>query len=102
MNHRYSPTQLSRVLDQALMYQCACPAQVCRAIFELRELHDYQHACGNDTANDAQVHGTIADATARAHAELEECLSAVLALEGWDAQTLTMPEALRKKVARAV
>jgi hypothetical protein len=84
------------------MYQCACPAQVCRAIFELRELHDYQLNCGNDSANDEAVHSTIADATERAHAVMEECLSAVLQLEGWDPATLAMPHALRKKVARAV
>lgn len=84
------------------MYQCACPAQVCRAIFELRELHDYQRNCGNDTQNDVAVHSSIADATERAHAVMEECLTKVLSLEGWDPATLAMPESLRKKVARVV
>lgn len=84
------------------MYQCACPAQVCRALFELRELHEYQRNCANDTRNDVAVHAAIADATVQAHGVLEECLSSVLALEGWDAETLTMPDTLRKKPARPV
>lgn len=82
------------------MYQCACPAQVCRAIFELRELYDYQRRCGEDTANDRAVHESIALATARSHEAMEACLAEVLKLEGWDLATLQMPEALQKKVAR--
>ena len=42
MKEKYNASQVSKVIDQALVYQCACPAQVCRAIFELRELHEYQ------------------------------------------------------------
>lgn len=84
------------------MYQCACPAQVCRAILELRELHEYQLNCKNDTQNDVAVHSEIARATESAHATLEECLRVVLQIEGWDAATLTMPEQLRKKIARAI
>ena len=96
MKERYAAAQVSRVLDQALIYQCACPAQVCRAIFELRDLYDYQLDCINDTATDREVHETIAAATERAHAEMEECLARVLEIEGWDPQTLTLPEGLRK------
>ena len=100
MKERFDAAQVSRVLDQALVYQCACPAQVCRAIFELRELHDYQLNCGQDTANDQAVHSAIAEATERSHAVMEECLAQVLELEGWDLHTLTMPDALRKKTAK--
>ena len=97
MQERYTATQISRVLDQALIYQCACPAQVCRTIFELRELYDYQRNCANDTANDRLVHEAIAQATARAHETMENCLTEVLAIEGWDPATLALPESLRKK-----
>jgi hypothetical protein len=100
MRERYSADQISRVLDQALVYQCACPAQVCRTLFELRELHDYQRACANNSDNDRQVHDTIAAATEQAHALMEDCLARVLAIEGWDPQTLTLPEQLRHKVRR--
>lgn len=100
MNERFSATQISKVIDQALMYQCACPAQVCRAIFELRELYEYQINCANDTANDRLVHETIAAATEKSHTLMEECLARTLEIEGWDLATLTMPESLRKKPAK--
>ncbi|QJW84015.1 hypothetical protein HK414_08995 [Ramlibacter terrae] len=97
MQERYTAAQVSRILDQALIYQCACPAQVCRAVFELRELFDYQRQCANDTDNDRRVHEAIAAATEQAHATMEACLAQVLEIEGWDPQTLTLPAALRKK-----
>ncbi len=102
MQEQYTSAQISKVIDQALVYQCACPAQVCRAIFELRDLFDYQVSCANDTANDRLVHDAIAAATERSHEAMEACLTKVLEIEGWDPQTLTLPEALRRKPARSV
>ena len=93
---------MSKVIDQALVYQCACPAQVCRAIFELRELHEYQMNCANDSVNDELVHMTIAQATERAHELMEDCLTSILDIEGWDKTALTMPEALKKKPAKNI
>jgi hypothetical protein len=100
MKEQFTAVQVSKVLDQALLYQCACPAQVCRAIFELRELYEYQKNCGNAAEQDRQVHERIALATERAHAEMEACLERVLEIEGWDRATLEMPQRLRKKPAR--
>lgn len=102
MKTRYTDDQISRVLDQALTFQCACPAQVCRAIFELRELFDYQRNCANDTANDRRVHDAIAAATERAHEAMEHCLTEVLEIEGWDPAKLELPEALRRKVRKPI
>ena len=67
MKERFNASQISKVIDQALVYQCACPAQVCRAIFELRELYEYQMNCANDSVNDQLVHNTIALSTEKAH-----------------------------------
>ena len=97
MHKKFDTLQVSKIIDQALVYQCACPAQVCRAIFELRELHDYQTACISDPATDDLVHTTIAATAEKTHALMEECLTEVLKIEGWDLSTLTMPDALRKK-----
>jgi hypothetical protein len=102
MKERFNPSQISRVIDQALVYQCACPAQVCRTIFELRELYEYQMNCANDTANDQLVHNTIAAAAEKAHVLMEECLKQILEIEGWDTQNLVMPEALKKKPAKSL
>lgn len=101
MQTKYNDAQLSRVIDQALVYQCACPAQVCRAIFELRELYDYQMKCATDSTNDQSVHHTIAETAAQAHEAMEKCLERVLEIEGWDPENLVMPDGLRKKTAKS-
>ena len=97
MKEQFSSLQISKVIDQALFYQCACPAQVCKAIFELRELHDYQINCASDAGNDERVHQAIALATEVAHQTMEACLQEILAIEGWDQVTFEMPQALKKK-----
>ncbi len=102
MKEQFDAAQISKVIDQALVYQCACPAQVCRAIFELRELYEYQMNCANDSVNDALVHRTIAAATEKSHEVMEACLKKILEIEGWDQVTFTMPQALKKKPARAL
>lgn len=102
MKYQFDSFSLSRIIDQALVYQCACPAQVCRSILELRELYDYQRDCANDSVNDRSVHDTIAEATSLAHETMEQCLDQILVIEGWDKTTLTMPESLRKKTAKAL
>ena len=102
MKEQFNSSQISKVIDQSLIYQCACPAQVCRAIFELRELYEYQMNCANDSANDGLVHGTIALATEQAHAIMEDCLNRILDIEGWDKNLLVMPEALKKKTVKNI
>jgi len=97
MKEQFNPAQISKVIDQAPVYQCACPAQVCRAISELRELYDHQINCANDPVNDELVHQTIAAATERAHEKMEACLKKILEIEGWDLSTFAMPEGLKKK-----
>lgn len=96
MNERYSRSKLVRIIEQAMIYQCACPAQVCKALFEVRKLYDYQQACLTRSETDRTVHERIAAACERNHAELEQCLEDVLRLEGWDPETLTMPAGLDK------
>ncbi|MFC5496549.1 hypothetical protein ACFPOE_03305 [Caenimonas terrae] len=102
MKQHFDPSQISRIIDQSLTYQCACPAQVGRAIFELRELHRYQMECLNDTDNDVLVHRAIAQATERSHALMEECLLRVLQVEGWDLQTLAMPPQLKARQLKSL
>ncbi len=102
MQNQFNPDQISKVIDQALVYQCACPAQVCKTIFELRELYDYQKNCANDTANDKRVHDAIAKAAEDAHRIMEACLQEILAIEGWDMNNLDMPATLRKKPRKSI
>lgn len=102
MKEQFNPSQISKVIDQALVYQCACPAQVCRAIFELRELYEYQMNCASDTVNDELVHKTIAQATEKAHELMEDCLHKILEIEGWDKKSLVMPESLKRKPVKTL
>lgn len=96
MQLRYSRAQLIKIVEQAQVYQCACPAQICKAISQLRDLYEYQQECLTQTDTDRAVHERIALSCARNHAELEQCLEDVLQLEGWDPATLTMPPGLDK------
>lgn len=101
-DHLYTDQQLDRIRGQAAIYQCACPAQVCAGIAAMRKLHNYQTRCMDATDIDRAVHQRIAEAAAKAHAELERCLDEVLKLEGWDAATLTMPEKLQKRLLDSI
>lgn len=100
MKQQFSASQVSKVIDQALMYQCACPAQVCKSIFDLRELFDYQMNCASDDINNALVHHTIAAAAEVSHEIMEECLKKILEIEGWDQTNFIMPESIRQKVPK--
>ncbi len=92
---RFSDRQLRQIVEEAFVYMCACPAQVAEQILKLRGLHAYQQSCLDQGPVTAKVHRLIAASTARAHADLEGCLEDILTLEGWDMDSLTMPETLR-------
>lgn len=96
----FTERELVHIVEEGLVYMCACPAQVADGLRKLRELYRYQLNCLQDPNNVSIVHQTIADSTIVAHAELQECLSKVLVLEGWDRATLSMPEGLRKRQMR--
>ena len=98
----YSSEDISRIIDQALVYQCACPAQIATTLLELRDLFDYQVKCGEADDTNARVHDAIAAATLEAHARMERCLDEVLEIEGWDRKTLTMPAQLRKRPTKSL
>jgi hypothetical protein len=99
---RFSDDDVHGILDQAMVYVCACPAQVCKAILEERSVFDYQAGCLDMTDTDASVHRTIAEAIQRSHPILEECLHQVLTLEGWNMSTLEMPQTLQKRMIDAI
>ena len=102
MKEQFNASQISKVIDQSLVYQCACPAQVCKAIFELRELYDYQMNCASDSINDRAVHQAIADAAEQSHDIMENCQRRVLEIEGWDTATFAMPESMKKKPGKPI
>lgn len=98
MKKVFSDEQLIHIRNQALIYQCACPAQVCVAIDGIRKLHDYQLACLEATNVDCAVHNRIKDSAEHNHAELERCLTDILRIEGWDMDKLTMPPDMKKRL----
>lgn len=95
LQQQFSHEQLLRILDQSLVYECACPAQVCRQLLALAELYQYQLQCADRNDTDRRVHQAIAEGTRLAYAAMECCLGEVLDLEGWDRDTLTLPASLR-------
>ena len=97
MQLRYPREALHKIVEQAMIYQCACPTQVCKAIGQMRELHRYQQDCLTASDTDHAVHRRIAAAAELAHRELEQCLEDVLKLEGWNPATLEMPADLPKR-----
>jgi hypothetical protein len=102
MNPLYSKEQLTHIREQAMIYQCACPAQVSKLLSEMQRLYKYQTDCLNQTDVDFLVHSNIAEATRKAYPIIEQCMTDVLRLEGWDMATLTMPESLRKLTLDAI
>lgn len=99
MEQQFPDSALTSIRRQAIVYACACPAQVSQAIGQLRQLHEYQTQCLNESPLDASVHRRIAESVERAHAEMERCLADILAMEGWDPVTLEMPATLQKRIA---
>ncbi|OYU46464.1 MAG: hypothetical protein CFE44_02000 [Burkholderiales bacterium PBB4] len=97
---RFTDTELYSVIEQGMIYMCACPAQVADGVRKLRELYRYQLQCLKSPDNDSAVHTTIARSVIEAHATLQTCLEDVIALEKWDRTTLKMPPNLRQRQMR--
>ncbi len=95
---KFTDAQLSHIIEQGMVYMCACPAQVAEAIRKLRELRSYQIRCLSDSSNDGRVHQAIADKVSTAHNTMQECLEDIIRMEGWDRETLEMPANLRKRL----
>ena len=102
MKQQFEPSQISKLIDQSLVYQCACPAQVGKAIFELRDLYRYQMECLIDSDNDVQIHRAIAEATEKSHALMEACLARVLQIEGWNLATFELPPQIKRKMRKSL
>ena len=93
----FSDAELGKVIEQSMIYMCACPAQVADSVRKLRELYRYQIRCISNPENDKAVHTEISKSTIAAHSTMQDCLVQIIALEGWDRQRLEMPEGLRKR-----
>lgn len=94
---RYTDSDLVSIIEQGLIYMCACPAQVAEALLKIRALHKYQQTCLSNMENDSAVHATIAKSTVQSHHIMQDCLDTIIALEKWDRDTLKMPENLRQR-----
>jgi bisphosphoglycerate-independent phosphoglycerate mutase (AlkP superfamily) len=94
---RYTDQELALIIEQAMFYMCACPAQVAENLRKLRNLYRYQASCLLDANNDLVVHKIIANSTIEAHETLQTCLDKIIELEKWDRKTLAMPADLRKR-----
>jgi hypothetical protein len=94
---RYTDAELAKVVEQSMIYMCACPAQVADSVRKLRELFRYQMRCIANPDNDKLVHAQIAESTIESHSIMQDCLDKIIELEAWDRSTLEMPAGLRKR-----
>lgn len=92
--HKFTNDEVTRILEQVLVHQCACPGQLCRVILNLQDLVRYEKDCVDHTATDVRVHHAIESAASQCLDIMQACLTEVLNLEGWDLETLKMPQAL--------
>lgn len=99
---RFTDSQAEQIIEEGLIYMCACPAQVAQSILMLRQLNTYQQNCLNELSNDHRVHQRISAAALAAHALMEQCMEDVLQLENWDRDTLKMPEGLRQRQLKEI
>lgn len=97
LQKKFSDQQLAKIIDEATIYMCACPAQVAEQIVRLRGLVRYQEDCEKNIDTDSVVHKSIAKAGLQALKIMEDCLDEVLDIEGWDRVAMTMPEGLRAR-----
>lgn len=95
LEKKFDNRMLERIIDASLIYMCACPAQVARALLELRNLYEYQQNCLNSNPLNSKVHQIIAKAVIDNYKTMEDTLDEILTLENWDRETLQMPEGLR-------
>jgi hypothetical protein len=94
---RYTDAELGKVIEQSMVYMCACPAQVAESVRKLRELYRYQLRCIANPENDNLVHDQIARSTTEAHSIMQGCLDKIVEIEAWDRNTLEMPVGLRQR-----
>jgi len=96
---RFTDAELGQVIEQAMIYMCACPAQVAESVRKLRELYRYQLRCieAIHPEGSLAVHALIAQSTIQSHSIMQDCLEKVIAMENWDRSTLEMPAGLRKR-----
>jgi len=99
---RFTDAELDCIVEQGMIYMCACPAQVADSLRQLRALLKYQQGCSSDPANDHNVHAAIAESTIQSHQIMQDCLDRVIALENWDRATLKMPDGLRQRQMREI
>ena len=100
-DYQYSDEQLEIIKDQGLVYACVCPSQVSEQVLSLRLLLKYQAQCQQEVdERTIDTHNLIVDASVKAHEIMEKCLHDILIREGWDLQTLQMPEYLRELIVK--
>ena len=93
----FTTADIKKIYDQSVIYQCACPAQLCMAILQLKDVYKYQLNCGKKDTIDIQIHDHIAQSTEIAHEELVRCLRKILEIDGWDLEKLEISENARLK-----
>jgi hypothetical protein len=94
---RFTDSDLGNVIEQGMIYMCACPAQVAQSMRNLREQYRYQLRCMENPKNVVAVHAHIAHSTIQAHSAMQGRLDKVIEMEGWDRSPFQMPSGLLER-----
>ena len=96
LDKKFDDNAIRAIIDASLIYMCACPAQVAKAVLDMRQLYNYQQDCLSNSPLNTEVHELIADTVRENHQQMEATLDRILTIEGWNRETLEMPEGLRQ------
>lgn len=96
LEKKFDDNMLKKIIDASMIYMCACPAQVAKVILDIRELYLYEQNCLSSGPLNAEVHELIAQSVIENHLRMEKTLDRILTIEGWDRNTLEMPDGLRQ------
>lgn len=81
---RFRREELEKLIHRPTGLLCECPNHIASLVLALREFELYSRRCANETAEDAALHGDLADGTGQARATMEVLLARVCAHEGID------------------
>jgi hypothetical protein len=94
---RYTAKQLGRLLEIKSTIACECPNHLAELVQSLLDFEHYSRNCQNKNDADAQMHGKLAAATARARRTMEDALAELLVFE--NIVLLRLPAGFRRAAA---
>ena len=81
---QYTERQLARIAKYSAQVECECPEHLSALVVSLTRFEDYSAECENRNAQDATLHSYLFSTAAQARNLLENALTRVIEMEGFD------------------